>query len=266
MSYDPRQMDIGQQLSQDAWRLFRIMGEFVEGFETMANVGPAVSVFGSARTKPTDQYYQMARDLGALLAKKGYTVITGGGPGIMEAANRGAKEAGGVSVGLNITLPMEQTANPYQNVSVTNHYFFVRKVMFVKYSRAFVCMPGGFGTMDEMFESLTLIQTRKSDPFPVVLMGTDYWGGLISWLRNVMAERHHYIHEEDLELFHLTDSIQEAVDIIIKAERGHGWIPPAGKHPAGTGWQQLSPEGLRYGFSPTFKDPGEGKEQDLSGI
>ena len=175
--------------TQDVWRIFRIMAEFVEGFETMARVPAAVSVFGSARTKPSNPYYAKAVEFGRALAKLGFAVITGGGPGIMEAAHRGAREAGGIAVGLNISLPMEQKANPFQTISLNHHYFFVRKVMFIKYSHAFVCFPGGFGTMDELFESLTLIQTMKIDPFPVLLIGSEFWTGLIEWLRETMMDR-----------------------------------------------------------------------------
>ena len=160
---------------EDPWRIFRIMSEFVDGFEIMSTVGPAVSVFGSSRTPPESRYYRMARKLGGILARRGFAVITGGGPGVMEAANRGADDAGGKSVGLNIALPHEQVANPYANIRVDFHYFFARKVMFIKYACAFVCFPGGFGTMDEFFESMTLIQTEKVDPFPVILIGSEFW-------------------------------------------------------------------------------------------
>ena len=190
------------------------MSEFVESFEVMSQVGPAVSVFGSARTKPSHRYYKMAQRLGAMLAKRGLAVITGGGPGIMEAANRGADEAGGKSVGLNIALPHEQVANPYANVRLDFHYFFARKVMFLKYSCAFVCFPGGFGTLDEFFESMTLIQTEKVEPFPVVLMGRNFWSRLIGWMDNVLLRRHHNISPEDLDKFYMTDSIREAVRVI----------------------------------------------------
>ena len=167
----------GDPSSRDMWRVFRIMAEFVEGFEQLSDLGPAVTIFGSARTARNDPLYKKARVLAALLARKQFAVITGGGPGIMEAANSGAKDAGGVSVGLNISLPHEQSANPYQTIAVNHHYFFVRKTMFVKYSHAIVCFPGGYGTMDEFFELLTLIQTMKIDPRPVVLIGKSYWTG-----------------------------------------------------------------------------------------
>lgn len=201
-------------LRQESWRVLRIMSEFVEAFETMVRLGPAVSVFGSARTPPTDRYYQLAYDLGARLAKKDFAVVTGGGPGIMEAANRGALESGGTSVGLNITLPIEQTSNRYQNVELDFRYFFIRKVMFVKYAKGFVIFPGGFGTMDEFFESLTLIQTLKAIPFPVVLIGTDFWSGLIDWMRVTLDKEFQTISTEDFELFHLTDDVEQAVQIV----------------------------------------------------
>ncbi len=194
--------------------MFRIISEFVDGFETMSEIGPAVSVFGSARTEPEDRYYQSAVDCGRKLVEAGYAVITGGGPGIMEAANKGAKEAGGVSVGLNIALPMEQQPNIFQTDMLTFRYFFVRKVMFVKYARGFIIYPGGFGTMDEFFESLTLIQTLKSDPFPVICVGSDYWKGLIDWIRDVQCKEFKTISPEDLDLFHLTDDLDEAIQII----------------------------------------------------
>ena len=196
------------------------MAEFVEGFETMTRVGPAVSVFGSARTPETDPYYQRAVECGAKLVEKDFAVITGGGPGIMEAANRGAAQAGGVSVGLNIALPHEQEPNPYQNVELDFRYFFVRKVMFVKYARGFIIFPGGFGTMDEFFESLTLIQTLKVVPFPVVLVGTDFWSGLLDWIRQVMLEKFATISPGDFDLFSVTDSVDEAVRIVHETHVG----------------------------------------------
>ena len=195
---------------QDTWRVFRIMAEFIEGFETMHQVGPAVTVFGSARTLPGDPVYETGRRLGAELVKAGYSVITGGGPGCMEAANRGASEAGGASIGLNIDLPHEQKPNPYLTKLIGFRYFFVRKVMFLKYASAWVILPGGFGTMDEFFELLTLIQTRRVAPFPVVLMGSDYWRGLLEWLRASMLGRG-MIDPEDLDVFYLTDDPAEAV-------------------------------------------------------
>jgi len=201
---------------EDLWRVFRIMAEFVEGFETMGKVGRAVSIFGSARTSPEDLYYQQAQELARELVRRKFAIITGGGPGIMEAANRGAYDVHGISVGLNITLPQEQRPNPYQNVSMDFHYFFARKMMFVKYAAALVCFPGGFGTLDEFFESLTLIQTRKSPRFPVVCVGVDYWSGLRTWIEDVILKRYHSINTEDLLLFEITDDIQAAADFIQK--------------------------------------------------
>ncbi len=203
-----------QTYAEDPWRVFRIMSEFVEGFEEMSQVGPAVSVFGSARTKPGDRYYEQARKLGSMLAKKGFAVITGGGPGIMEAANRGAYEAGGKSIGLNIALPHEQMANPYTNIEMDFRYFFARKVMFIKYACAFICFPGGFGTMDEFFESMTLIQTGKVESFPVILFGKAFWGKLAGWMDNVLLRRHKTISAEDMDLFTMTDSLREVVKIV----------------------------------------------------
>ncbi len=202
--------------STDTWRVFRIMSEFVEGFETMSNIGKAVSIFGSARTKPQNRYYKMAEDLAAELARRKFAIITGGGPGIMEAANKGAVEAGGISVGLNITLPMEQTPNPYTNVALDFHYFFARKMMFVKYAWALVCFPGGFGTLDEFFESLTLIQTRKSPRYPVVCIGSDYWSSLRDWMSEVLFKQYKAIDEDDVLLFEITDDIAAAADFIEK--------------------------------------------------
>jgi len=236
----------------DVWRVFRIMAEFVEGFERLSRLGPAVSIFGSARTRTTDPYYAKARELGAMLAKRNFAIITGGGPGIMEAANLGAHEAGGVSVGLNISLPTEQKANPYQTVTLNHHYFFCRKVMFVKYSHAFVCFPGGFGTMDECFEALTLIQTLKIDPFPVVLIGTAFWTGLIEWMRETMLEQFSNIHPTDLNLFRMTDNLEEACEWIVRSEERRSWHPGAKPYPAIARGQQITAEGTHYGISPKF--------------
>ncbi|MBN1613759.1 MAG: TIGR00730 family Rossman fold protein [Deltaproteobacteria bacterium] len=203
-------------LSMDeSWRIFRIMAEFVEGIESLSKVNRAVSIFGSARVHPGDPEYQKAEFLAKRLVEKGFSVITGGGPGIMEAANKGAAEAGGKSVGLNIHLPFEQKANPYANISLEYHYFFIRKVMFVKYAVAYVILPGGFGTMDELFESLTLIQTRRIKSFPVVLMGGEYYKGLIDWLRDTML-REDKIQPEDLDIITLIDDPDEVVNYIRK--------------------------------------------------
>jgi uncharacterized protein (TIGR00730 family) len=201
----------------DTWRVFRIMGEFVEGFDDLATITRGVSIFGSARTQPDNPQYKAAQETAALLARAGFAVITGGGPGIMEAANRGAFEAGGLSIGCNIELPFEQKPNPYLTRSLTFKYFFVRKTMFVKYSTAFIIFPGGFGTLDELFESLTLIQTRKIRNFPVVLFGKDYWGGMMEWVKGPMLSEGK-ISDEDMRRLHLTDSPAEVVEIVVKSQ------------------------------------------------
>jgi uncharacterized protein (TIGR00730 family) len=197
-------------LETDAWRALRIMGEFVEGFDALADLGPAVTVFGSARLPAKDPFYGHAETLGRMLAERGITVITGGGPGIMEAANKGAFDAGGESVGLAIELPHEQTTNPYLTRTLNHRYFFVRKTMFVKYAQGFVIFPGGFGTLDELFESLTLVQTGKIEHFPVILFGSAYWKGLLTWLRDPVAT-HNMVAPEDLKLFRITDDLEEVV-------------------------------------------------------
>ncbi len=201
--------------TSDSWRVFRIMGEFVNGFDHLGTITRGVSIFGSARTHEKDPYYVAARETAKLLGEKGFEIITGGGPGIMEASNRGAHDAGATSVGCNIELPFEQSANPYLTKSLSFKYFFVRKTMFIKYSNAYVIFPGGFGTMDELFEALTLIQTRKIRNFPVVLFGSQYWRGLLSWLTSTMLNER-MINPEDLGLIHLTDSPNDAVDFIVK--------------------------------------------------
>lgn len=208
----------------DPWRVLRIFSEFVEGFDALSRIGPAAAVFGSARVTESDPYYQAARQVGTKLAQAGLTVITGGGPGIMEAANRGAKEAGGYSVGCNIELPREQEPNPYQDIALHFRYFFVRKMMLVKYSVGFVIFPGGFGTMDEVFESMTLVQTGKIEGFPIVLFGSDYWGGLVEWLREEMLARG-FIDPEDLDIITLTDDVDVTVGRIVECARGLGVIP-----------------------------------------
>ena len=208
---------------RDTWRIFRIMSEFVEGFEVMAPVGPAVSIFGSARTKPQEKFYKAAEQTAALLAKAGFAVITGGGPGIMEAGNKGAYEAGGQSIGLNITLPQEQEANKYQTISLDFHYFYARKVMFVKYASAFVCFPGGYGTLDEFFETMTLIQTLKVEAFPIILYGSAYWTGLAEWLRAQLIPK--YIDPEDIDIFKIVDSPQEVAKLIKAGVKRHWWKP-----------------------------------------
>ena len=203
-------------IDSDPWRVFRIQGEFVEGFDRLAGLGSAVTLFGSARTAPDHPWCQAAVETARLLAESGLAVITGGGPGIMEAGNRGAREAGGVSVGLGIELPFEQGVNQYVDIAVNFRYFFVRKMMLVKYAQAFVIFPGGFGTLDELFESMTLIQTGKISHFPVVLFGTEYWGGLLAWVRNTMLA-HGNISAEDLDLITLSDSPEEVRDIVVNA-------------------------------------------------
>ncbi|HTG87566.1 MAG TPA: TIGR00730 family Rossman fold protein [Pyrinomonadaceae bacterium] len=201
----------------DPWRVFRIMGEFVEGFDDMASLNRAISIFGSARSKPDDPDYKAAQETAALLAVEGFAVITGGGPGIMEAANRGAFEAGGISVGCNIELPFEQRPNPYQTKSLTFKYFFVRKMMFVKYSLGFIIFPGGFGTFDELFEALTLIQTRKIRNFPIILFDSKYWTGMLNWLRDVVLAEGK-ISEIDFQMIHIADSPAEVVQIVTNSQ------------------------------------------------
>ncbi|WP_022849785.1 TIGR00730 family Rossman fold protein [Limisalsivibrio acetivorans] len=213
MNLNSLQYLIDEMKVGDTWRIFKILAEFVDGFETLSKAGPCVSVFGSARVREGDYNYELARKVGRLFADEGIAVMTGGGPGIMEAANRGAYEKEGRSVGVNIELPFEQKPNPYTNISVSLNYFFVRKVMLVKYSKAFVIMPGGFGTMDEMFEALTLIQTRKIKPFPVILVGSDYWKGLRDWIEGRMLDEG-FITEQDVDLVPVVDDPFEVVDIV----------------------------------------------------
>ncbi|MFC1604123.1 TIGR00730 family Rossman fold protein [Planctomycetota bacterium] len=199
---------------KDLWRIFRVMAEFTEGFEELASVGPAVSIFGSARTEPNDPYYKLAEKTASELVDAGFAIITGGGGGIMEAANKGAADAGGQSIGLNIELPMEQVPNEFQNISLNFRYFFVRKVMFLKYAHGFIVFPGGFGTMDEFFESLVLIQTLKQATFPVILMGSEYWAGLVEWIKAKMLGEHNYIFPEDMDVFTMADDVKTAIKII----------------------------------------------------
>ena len=202
-------------LSRETWRLFRILSEFVDGFDVMSEIGAGITVFGSARTQPGEKYYELAVECGKKICAKHFAVITGGGPGIMEAANKGAHDCGGHSVGLNIDLPFEQTPNPYQTHALDFRYFFVRKVMFVKYACGFIIFPGGFGTMDELFETLTLVQTQKIHPFPIVLIGKDFWGGLVDWMKATLDEKFQTISPEDLDLIHVTDDVDEAIQIIV---------------------------------------------------
>jgi hypothetical protein len=240
------------------------MAEFVEGFESLADVGPAVTIFGSARTKPIDPYYAAAECLAGLLAKSKFAVITGGGPGIMEAANKGAFEAGGKSIGCNITLPQEQEANRYQTTSLDFHYFYVRKVMFVKYASAFVCFPGGYGTLDEFFETITLIQTLKIEALPIILYGSDYWGGLIDWIRSTLKP--HFIDDEDTDIFRVVDEPEDAVKEIRAGVKKHWWRPlevtaavaeengvhraNRAKSPLESSHSSATGEGTRYGRRP----------------
>jgi len=205
--------------TEDPWRVFRIMSEFVEGFEVLSCVGKAVSIFGSSRLASTHKYYKLAEEVAYLVAKEGYTIITGSGPSLMEAANKGAKRAKGNSIGLNIQLPLQQRPNPYVDTLLDFHYFFIRKVMFVKYAKAFVIMPGGYGTLDDFFEALSLISTERIPTFPVVLVGSDYWGGMISWFRDTVLKSG-CITEDDFELFKIVDKPQDVVKIIREFYRG----------------------------------------------
>lgn len=204
--------------TNDSWAIFKIMGEFVKGYEKLSQIGPCVSIFGSARTKPDHKYYKLTERIAQKIVDHGYGVITGGGPGIMEAGNKGAHLAGGTSVGLNIDLPFEQHDNPYidRDKSLDFDYFFVRKVMFVKYSQGFVVMPGGFGTLDELFEAITLIQTNKIDKFPIILVGTDFWGGLIDWVRTTLLDTFQNISNGDIDLLHVVDTEDEVIEILDK--------------------------------------------------
>ena len=212
-------------IHEDPWRIFRIMAEFVDSFQIMSQVGPAVTIFGSARTKPKDKYYRAAVEIGKGLAKHNLAVITGGGPGIMEAANKGAMQSGGKSVGLNIELPHEQSGNKYSNVPIHFHYFFARKVCFVKYSLGFIFMPGGFGTLDEFFEVITLVQTGRIPQFPLILFGKNYWSGLLKWAKAQMRDGHNFISPGDLDLVTVVDKPHEAIECIMEYSRRVG--PPA---------------------------------------
>ncbi len=213
--------------TNDSWAIFKIMAEFVNGYESMGRIGPCVSIFGSARTKPEDPNYLLAEKIAYKISKAGYGVITGGGPGIMEAGNKGAHLGGGTSVGLNIELPFEQHFNPYidSDKNLNFDYFFVRKVMFVKYSQGFVVMPGGFGTMDELFEAITLIQTKKIAKFPIILVGTSFWLGLIELIKTVLIEKEHTVSAEDLNLFKIVDTEDEVVDVLDKFYKKYDLTP-----------------------------------------
>ena len=239
---------IMRSASDETWRVFRIMSEFVEGIDIMSQMPAAVSVFGSARTPPGDPHYVQAEKLSAELVRSGFAVITGGGPGIMEAANKGAFEAGGESIGLNIYLPHEQVSNPYQTVSLDFRYFFCRKVMFVRYAVAFVCFPGGFGTMDEFFESMTLIQTNKTPRFPVMLVGSDFWTPLVDWIRTHQLGTPNYISPEDLDLFTVTDDIDWVVEQVAKYHQEAVATPAAARD------ARLTAEGTETGRQPRRRD------------
>jgi len=255
--------------NRDVWRIFRIMAEFVEGFESLSPIGPAVTIFGSARSHTDDPYYLAAEETARLLVKKKFAVITGGGPGTMEGANKGAFEAGGSSVGLNITLPHEQMANRFATLSLDFHYFYARKVMFLKYASAVICFPGGFGTLDEFFETITLIQTLKAVPVPVVLYGTHHWTGLIEWMRAQLAGR--YIDANDLDIFRIVDTPRDAVAMVLEGRKKNWWMPKdrmisaaelqaqpktAPKDPRAQAeiisgaWARETAEGTRYGRRP----------------
>lgn len=216
MNRDSSLKEWNEVKANDSWAIFKIMGEFVNGYEKLSRIGPCVSIFGSARTEVGDKYYEMAVSIAKLITENGYGIITGGGPGIMEAGNKGAHLTGGTSVGLNIDLPFEQKDNPYidPDKSLDFDYFFVRKVMFVKYSQGFVVMPGGFGTLDEFFEAITLIQTYKIDKFPIILVGSEFWAGLIDWIKKVVLDQFKNISPEDLDLMHIVDSEHEVIEIL----------------------------------------------------
>jgi hypothetical protein len=263
-NHDPRTAQLSPT-DHDSWRIFRIMAEFVEGFEVMAPVGRSVTIFGSARTRPNDRFYKQAEETARLLAKEGFAVITGGGPGIMEAGNKGAYEAGGTSIGLNITLPQEQEANKYQDISLDFHYFYARKVMFVKYASAFVCFPGGFGTLDEFFETITLVQTLKIEAYPIILYGKEFWSGLVDWMHNRLMP--HFIDSEDVDIFHIVDSPREVVTQVKQGIKKHWWAPldrELTDAMGGNGRKQRTPlsgprtadtgEGTRYGRRPRHPD------------
>lgn len=251
---NPDQM---QFVNQDPWRVFRIMSEFVDGFETMSRLGPAVSIFGSSRTPRSAPQYRRARKLARMLAQRGCAIITGGGPGIMEAANRGAHDVEGISVGLNVTLPEEQKTNPYHEIRLDFRYFFARLMMFVKYSCSFICFPGGYGTLHEFFNSMTLIQTHKSERFPVILIGRTFWKGLDTWIRTVMLHRGHpKISPEDLDLFVITDSLTEAVRIVEQAMADYRCRQAAGRLSA-----LETSEGTMIGRPPsTYRHDGDNSE------
>jgi len=214
--------EMGESPVRDLWRIFRVMAEFVDGFEELSTIGPAVSFFGSARAQPGQPYYELARETAREISEAGFAVITGGGGGIMEAANKGAGQASGESIGLNIELPIEQKPNKFQNLSLHFRYFFCRKVMFLKYAHGFIVFPGGFGTMDEFFESLVLIQTLRQASFPVILMGSEYWAGLIDWMKQTMLKEHNFISPDDLDVFTVVDEPVAARKIIVDFRQAKG--------------------------------------------
>ena len=213
--------------TNDSWSIFKIMGEFVEGYEKLSAIGPCISIFGSARTKPEEKYYKLAKDISQAIVERGYGVITGGGPGIMEAANKGANIAKGKSVGLCINLPFEDTNNKFidKDKMLNFDYFFVRKVMFVKYAQGFVVMPGGFGTLDELFEAITLIQTFKAEKFPIILVGTDFWEGMVNWIKQALLEKNNNISESDLDLFQTADTKEEVIEILEEFHKNYIFTP-----------------------------------------
>ena len=213
--------------TNDSWSIFKIMGEFVEGYEKLSAIGPCISIFGSARTKPEEKYYKLAKDISQAIVERGYGVITGGGPGIMEAANKGANIAKGKSVGLCINLPFEDTNNKFidKDKMLNFDYFFVRKVMFVKYAQGFVVMPGGFGTLDELFEAITLIQTYKVEKFPIILVGTDFWEGMVDWIKQALLEKNNNISESDLDLFQTADTKEEVIEILEEFHKNYIFTP-----------------------------------------
>lgn len=213
--------------TNDSWSIFKIMGEFVEGYEKLSAIGPCISIFGSARTKPEEKYYKLAKEISQAIVERGYGVITGGGPGIMEAANKGANIAKGKSVGLCINLPFEDTNNKFidKDKMLNFDYFFVRKVMFVKYAQGFVVMPGGFGTLDELFEAITLIQTCKAEKFPIILVGTDFWEGMVDWIKQALLEKNNNISESDLDLFQTADTKEEVIEILEEFHKNYIFTP-----------------------------------------
>tara|TARA_Y100001935_G_C17168988_1_gene439230 strand:+ start:61 stop:747 length:687 start_codon:yes stop_codon:yes gene_type:complete len=213
--------------TNDSWSIFKIMGEFVEGYEKLSLIGPCISIFGSARTKPDNKYYKLTEEISAEIVKRGYGVITGGGPGIMESANKGAKENNGKSVGLCIELPFEENSNKFidKDKKLNFDYFFVRKVMFVRYAQGFIVMPGGFGTLDELFEALTLIQTNKVGMFPIILVGSEFWKGLIKWIKNTLLEENYNISSQDLDLFKMADSKEEVIKILEEFHNNYEFSP-----------------------------------------